>query len=70
VWAGNRAIKRGKGKRDLNKEQVTQGEIDLLKDCHREMGHIIARKELELLRKENKDGTGHTSESEDHKAGE
>jgi hypothetical protein len=52
----------------LGMQEVTQGEIDLLKDCHREMGHIIARKELELLRKEKDDGTGHTSESEDNKA--
>jgi hypothetical protein len=43
------AYKAINGKKDLVKEAVTQEQIDLLKDCYREMGRIIARKELELL---------------------
>ncbi len=63
------AIKGDKGSKG---KPVTQDEIDMLKELKREMSRIIVKKEFELLAlkaKENDDGTGHTSESEAHKAG-
>jgi hypothetical protein len=65
VFKANKASIKGHA---LGMQAGTQGEIDLLKDCHREMGRIIVRKELALLAKEKDDGTGHTPEPKDNEA--